>query len=137
MLPLHLRDHLDEGRQEQSEKDYDPHLRSEREVIGYKVKARDGEVGQIKDLIAEIDYWDIRYLVVDTGGLFSTKRVLLLPAWIQSVDWLNRSTRVDLTTEQVEKSPEYDPSAPINKELEEQFYDYYGRNRTNETAVEL
>jgi hypothetical protein len=27
----------------------------------------------------------------------------------------------------IESSPEYDPEAPINRQYEEVFYDYYGR----------
>jgi hypothetical protein len=34
---------------------------------------------------------------------------------------------VDLTKEVIEKSPEFDPSAPVNREYEEVLYDYYGR----------
>jgi len=35
--------------------------------------------------------------------------------------------RVDLTVEQIRLGPEYDPSAPVNREYEIQLYDFYGR----------
>jgi len=34
---------------------------------------------------------------------------------------------VNLTKEQIENSPVYDPSAPVNRDYEERLYDYYGR----------
>ena len=35
----------------------------------------------------------------------------------------------DLTREKIKDSPEYDPSAPVNREFEERIYDYVGRPR--------
>jgi hypothetical protein len=53
--------------------------------------------------------------------------VLIAPWMIQRVDWGDRSVHVELSREQVENSPPYDPDAPVNREYEEVFYDYYGR----------
>jgi hypothetical protein len=38
-----------EAQQEQA----DPHLRSTREVIGYHIQARDGEIGHVEDFVAD------------------------------------------------------------------------------------
>lgn len=116
---------LEEQRQD------DPHLRSLDEVLGYHLRARDGDAGQVDDLIIEDEGWAIRYLVVDTGltplGLLPGRRVLLSPAWSEKVDWVQRAIYVDLRKETVEASPRYDPSRPVNREYETRLYDYYGR----------
>lgn len=109
----------------------DPHLRSLEEVLGYHVRARDGDAGQVDDLVVEDEMWAIRYLVVDTGltplGLLPGRHVLLSPAWSDQVDWVQRAIYIDLRKETIEEGPRYDPSAPVNREYEARLYDYYGR----------
>lgn len=107
----------------------DPHLRSVEEVTGYQVQARDGDIGQLEQLIADDEAWIVRYLVADTGEWLANKRVLLSPKWIESLDWVEREVIVDLSQHMVENSPEFDPSAPVNREYEARLYDYYGRPR--------
>ena len=47
--------------------------------------------------------------------------------WAESIDWDTRQVQIGLTRGLIENSPEYDPNAPINRQYEEVFYDYYGR----------
>jgi hypothetical protein len=49
------------------------------------------------------------------------------PAWIEKIDWAESKLYINLLRESVKRSPEYDPSAPVNREYEARFYDYYGR----------
>ena len=105
------------------------HLRSAEEVMGYHIQATDDEIGHVEDFILDDENWTIRYMVVDTGNWLPGRKVLLTPAWIDSVDWGNNKVSVDLTREQVKDSPEYDPSAPVNREYEVRLYDFYGRPR--------
>jgi hypothetical protein len=113
--------------EEASERGEDVHLRRTREVTGYHIWARDGEVGHVADFIVNDSSWVIHYLVVDTGILWPGKKVLLAPVWVEDVDWLQRMMRVNLLAATIRKSPEYDPSAPVNREYEARLYDYYGR----------
>jgi hypothetical protein len=112
---------------ETEEKKGDPHLRSTREVIGYHIQARDGQVGHVEDFIADDEYWYIRYMVVDTRNWLPGKKVLVAPAWVEEVNWAEHKVFVDLLRETVKHCPEYDPSAPVNREYEVRLYDYYGR----------
>jgi hypothetical protein len=45
------------------------------------------------------------------------------------VSWSERKLEVVLTTEQIENSPKFDPSAPVNAGMETELFDYYGRPR--------
>jgi hypothetical protein len=119
--------HSPEERDAGKEEKRDPHLRSTREVIGYRIQARDGEIGHVEDLVVDDETWAIRYLVVDTRNWLPGRMVLVAPAWAQQVNWIERKVHVDLGRETIEKSPEFDPSAPVNREYEVQLYDYYGR----------
>lgn len=114
-------------RYDHSEKKGDPHLRSAREVTGYSIQATDGPIGHVEDFIAEAENWAVRYVVIDTKNWLPGRKVLISPAWIDRVDWANRSVHVGMTREEIEKSPQFDPSEPINREYEERLYDFYGR----------
>jgi hypothetical protein len=107
----------------------DPHLRSTREVIGYHIRATDGKIGHVEDFIADDESWTIHYMVVDTQTWLRGKRVLIAPAWVSKVDWVEKSVYVNLRKESVKDSPEFDPTKPINREYEVRLYDYYGRPR--------
>jgi len=104
-----------------------PALRSTREVISYHIHAIDGEIGQVEDFIAEDDTWVIRYLVVNTRNLLPGKSVLIAPMWVERVSWATKEVYVNLSTESVKNSPEFDPSAPVNRVYELRLCDYYGR----------
>jgi len=108
---------------------FDDHLRSTREVIGSHIQATDGQVGHVEDFIADDERWVVRYAIVDTGNWLSGRRVLLAPAWITEVSWPESKVYMDLDRRTIENSPEFDPSAPVNREYELRLYDYYGRPR--------
>ncbi|MBD3379007.1 MAG: PRC-barrel domain containing protein [Candidatus Omnitrophica bacterium] len=103
------------------------HLRSVKEVEGYRIHARDGEIGHVKDFIAEDAQWNLRYLIADTGTWLPGRKVLIDPLWLESVDWSMKEVKVTLSREEIKNSPPYDPSEPINRDYEGKLYDYYGR----------
>jgi len=116
-------------RKEEAMEEADPHLRSTREVIGYHIQANDGGIGHVDDFIAGGEDWVIRYMIVDTRNWLPGRKVLVAPTWVKRVDWAKRDVYVDLSRETIENSPEFDPSAPVNREYELRLYDYYGRPR--------
>jgi hypothetical protein len=105
----------------------DDHLRSADEVIKYQIQARDDQVGHVDDLILEEETWTVRYLVVNTRKLLPGKKVLIPPKWIERIDWSTESCQIDLPAELIKNGPLYDPTEPVNREIEERLYDYYGR----------
>ena len=105
----------------------DIHLRSANEVRGYHIQGSDGAIGHIEDFIVDDESWEVRYLVVDTKNWWFGKRVLLAPHWASGVSWAERKVHVDLSREAIKKSPEWNPTAGVNREYETRLYDYYGR----------
>jgi len=123
-----------ESTREGNEAESDPNLRSTHAVSGYHIQAVDGEIGHVDDFIIDDEAfegapWEIRYLVIDTRNWLPDKTVLIPPLWAESVDWDTQRVQVGLTQRMIESSPRYDPAAPINRQYEEVFYDYYGRPR--------
>lgn len=104
----------------------DPHLRSAREVEGYHIHAEDGSIGHVADFQVDIEAWTIRYLVVDTGTWLPGRKVLVAPSWVRRIDWVEREVDVNLTRDQVNESPEYDPSQHVERDYERRLYEHYG-----------
>jgi hypothetical protein len=107
----------------------DPHLRSAREVIGYRIHAQDGDFGRIDDLLVDDLDWVIRYVGVATGSWLKNRRVLVASPWIKEVRWADSTVVMDLTQEEIRNSPEYDPSVPIDRAYEERLFRHYNRPR--------
>ncbi len=87
----------------------DIHLRGTREVIGYRIHARDGEIGHVEDFIINDQTWRIDYLVIDTSNWFGGKKVIIAPTWVRAVDWADEQVSVDLERETIKNSPEFNP----------------------------
>lgn len=85
------------------------HLRSAREVIGYKVAASDGTAGEIDDFLVETDTWQIVRLVVDSRNWLPGGQVLVSPEAVDHIDWNISSLRLNMTQDEVRASPEFHP----------------------------
>jgi hypothetical protein len=120
--PPAQREMLDRERESQ-----DVHLRSASEVRGYDIAGTDDSIGQVEDFIADDASWALRYVVVDTSKWWFGKKVLIAPEWVARVSWDSKTMQLDMTRQQIEKSPVWDPKQPINLAYEAQLYDYYGR----------
>jgi hypothetical protein len=81
------------------------------ELAGYAVDATDGEIGKVHDFLFDDERWTIRYLVVQTGGFFDDRRVLISPVSFREVHWFDRRFRLDLTRDKVKNSPGVDRCA--------------------------
>lgn len=112
---------------EMSESMSDPHLRSLSEIKGYSIEATDGQIGNPADFLIEARGWEIRFLVVDTGGWLPGKHVLLAPPWIQNISWHEGSVNVDLARSDIETAPEYHPGEQVTTSDEERLARHYGR----------
>ncbi|NIR49325.1 PRC-barrel domain containing protein [candidate division KSB1 bacterium] len=111
------------------EEDADPHLRSTREVESYRIQASDSEIGHVEDFIIDDEHWILRYIVVDTRNWLPGRKVLVAPPWIEEIVWAEANVFVDLPRDHIQNAPEYDPSAPIDREYEDRLYDYYDRQK--------
>jgi hypothetical protein len=93
----------------------------------FSLLATDGEIGKIFNYIVDDATWSVRYLVVDTAKWLAGKHVLISPMWHKSINWQERMIVVDLTKDQIEQSPEYDPAAPIERLYEIDLYKHYAK----------
>ncbi|MFO1419017.1 MAG: PRC-barrel domain-containing protein [Methylotetracoccus sp.] len=103
-----------------------PHLHSSRAVTGYRIHARDGEIGHVEDFILEEPNWKVRYLAINTRNWLPGKHVLMPPAWVIDVNWALRLVVVDLDRETLINAPPYDIHKPIAHSDEVALNGYYG-----------
>ena len=101
-------------------------LRSMNDLEDYAIRATDGTIGHVTDFYFDDAAWVIRYLVVDTGGWLSSRKVLISPIAIGHPNWTEKVLPVSITKEQVKNSPDIDTQKPVSRQHEITYLGYYG-----------
>jgi len=110
----------------------DPHLRSTMVVKGYHIHAIDGEIGHVEDFIVDDDKWNLCYFMVDIHNWMPGRKVLIMPSWIDHIDWSESKVYVDVSRESIKTSPEFDTTQPISKKYETELFNFYKKHRSKE-----
>ncbi|HDQ73849.1 MAG TPA: PRC-barrel domain containing protein [Chloroflexi bacterium] len=101
-------------------------LRSIKSLLGYTVRATDGDVGGAVDFLFDAQYWMVRYMVVETGSWLVGRRVLIPPLVLGTPKWEERALSVSFTRDQVQHSLPVDFDKPVSRQMEEALYAHYG-----------
>lgn len=94
-------------------------------LLGFAMGATDGEIGKVKEFYFDDKTWTVRYLIVETGGWLSGRRVLIAPQAITVPNWEEKIFPINLTKEQVKTSPEIDTNIPVSRQQELALYRHY------------
>jgi hypothetical protein len=94
-------------------------------LTGHEIQARDGAVGSLEDLLFDDREWTVRWAVIDTGRWLPGRKVLLPPSILGTPDEQRRFA-VDLTREQIEKSPDASVDPPVSRQHEIALFAHYG-----------
>ena len=81
------------------------HIRSSAEVVGYRIRADDGELGHVEDFLVDDESWAIAGVVVDTCNWLPGKKVVVPPAAIAAVDWHKREVMISRQRRALPVSP--------------------------------
>jgi len=101
-------------------------LRSLKDLERYTVTATDGDIGIVVNFLLDDQRWVVRYLVVETGGFFDRRQVLISPISFRQADWSSRRFYVALTMDKVKNSPGVDVDKPVSRQHEQDYHGYYG-----------
>jgi hypothetical protein len=101
-------------------------LRHQSQFKDFAIHASDGAIGTVTDLLFNDATWLVRWLVVDTGGWLSGRKVLLPPSALANVNHIGRQFSVRLTKQQVKDCPDIETDRPVSRQSEASIYDYYG-----------
>jgi uncharacterized protein YrrD len=77
-------------REYEGESTGDRNLRSVKELLTYRVRTLDGEMGSLDDLIVEDVNWFIRFLLLKVGSWLKDQKLLVATRWVGSVSWANK-----------------------------------------------
>lgn len=103
----------------------DNHLRSAQEVIGYKVHAADGEIGEVADFVIDTRTWSIVFAALDTRRWLPGRKVLLPVSWTSGISWAGREFSVDVTRESIKTAPEMEE--PLTGDTLVKYYAHFGK----------
>ena len=93
------------------------------DLEGFKVEARDGEIGKVDKATNEAGG---ACIVVDTGPWIFGKKVMLPAGVVREVELDSESVFVDLTKDEIKNSPEYDDSRYDDPAYRDELGRYYG-----------
>lgn len=93
-------------------------LRAADMVHGYKVRASDGSIGKVTDLYFDDRSWTVRHFVVQTGGWFGDRRVLVAPRAMGPIDPDSKGISTALTRAEIEASPRAESDRPVSERME-------------------
>ncbi len=95
---------------------------------GLVVEATDGDIGTVSDLLFDDHSWTTRWLIVETGSWFSSRKILLPLSALGKPDEQRRRFTVRITRQQVKDSPDIDTDLPVSRHREAHVYNYYDLN---------
>jgi hypothetical protein len=93
---------------------------------GFTLDCRDGGIGMAKDFYFDDRHWAIRYLVAETGNWLHGRQVLISPFALGEVHSAHRKIAVDLTKQQIERSPSISDHVPVSLQFERDYSGYFG-----------
>lgn len=99
--------------------------RNAKDLLGYSIHATDGDIGKVIDLYFDDERWAVRYLVVDTGGWLTGRKVLISPRAVTEANRDDKVLPVSLTKDQVKHSPDIDTDKPVSRQHEAEHLGYY------------
>ena len=103
-------------------------LLNAQKLQGYAIHARDGDLGKVRTFYFDEEEWCIHSMVVDTGGWFLGRHVLLPSDVLGQPDRAQQRLAVELTQEEVRNSPEVPKHKPPAGYDATAMRTYAGRN---------
>lgn len=93
---------------------------------GFKLKAKDGEIGKIKEFFFDDTTWNISYLIANTGNWLKDRQVLISPDALVKIDLYEHTLSVNLTKVQIESCPPLEHNQPVTRQYEDIYMKHYG-----------
>ncbi len=94
-------------------------------IIGYEIRATDGDLGKVDEFYFDDETWTIRYLVAETGKWLSGRKVLISPVAFGNLETESHTISVNLIRNQVSASPDIDTQKPIYRQHEAELMEHY------------
>ncbi|WP_141734063.1 hypothetical protein [Oligoflexus tunisiensis] len=109
------------------DKDQDVHLRSFNEVRKYGLRATDGDLGILEDLLIEPESWRVTHVIADARRWWPGGEVVIDRGLVQNIDWYDQKIEVAMTRDEVKNAPPYDRDQGITESYQMALSHYYRR----------
>jgi hypothetical protein len=101
-------------------------LRSTRKTKSHALAAKDGRIGHVLEFYFDDQSWTVRYLVAQAGNWLTGRKVLITPHSLGHPDEAEKIIPVDLTRDQIRRSPSPEDDRPVSRKFEVDYYRYFG-----------
>jgi hypothetical protein len=102
----------------------DPELQLTKDVIGYRVRTADGDIGRVRDFIINPATWIILCVVASTRIWLPSKHILLPVPWIDDLDKEEQRVGTHLNMRDLRGAPRFD-SGRLAVEHIDDLFPYY------------
>ncbi|MFO7577567.1 MAG: PRC-barrel domain-containing protein, partial [Pelovirga sp.] len=85
------------------------------------------EIGKVKEFFFDEQHWAIRYLVADTVNWHTGRQVMISPGAMMAVNTEKQMIDINLTKEQIARSPSLTDDAPLPRPFENIYGGLAGR----------
>jgi hypothetical protein len=93
------------------------------DLTGYKVEARDGDIGKVDKSSNDVGS---AYIVVDTGPWIFGKTVMIPAGIVREIDPDTQTVFVDRTKDEIKNSPKFDEDSYDDPAYRDSLGSYYG-----------
>ncbi len=104
-FPVALPPPMVESHTKQTHRD-DKHLRSTKALTGYRIQARDGELGHVTGFHVDDRQWKIHDLTVEAGHWFAGKEIKISTGKVERISYDDAKVFVNLSQSDIEKTGE-------------------------------
>jgi uncharacterized protein YwbE len=105
------------------------HLRSTREVEGYRVHTTDGQVGTVAGFLIEDTTWAVRYLRIETKEEIGDGSLYVSPHWVDEISWIERKLSLGIDNERLAQVPTVGVEGTLTRDEEERLHEFFGQPR--------
>ncbi|MFP4199440.1 MAG: PRC-barrel domain-containing protein [Halanaerobium sp.] len=100
-------------------------LRKLKNLKGFTIHGRNGDLGKAKDFYFDQHRFVMRYLVVDTGNWLKHKKTLISTDSFEQINYKNQEIVVNLTAEELEAGPDIENNKPVSRVMEEKVVKHF------------
>ncbi|MFW5897624.1 MAG: PRC-barrel domain-containing protein [Halanaerobium sp.] len=100
-------------------------LRKLKNLKGFTIHGRDGDLGKARDFYFDQHRFIMRYLLVDTGNWLKHEQTLISTDSFKEINYENNEILVDLSSDELEEAPSLEKNKPISKLMEEKVVKHF------------
>ena len=83
-----------QARPSEHDEQHDPHLRSMKEITGYRIEVSDGDVGRVKDFAFDLTHGEVTQLIVEATDDAVKSEIGVNVGRVQEIRWVDRRVRL-------------------------------------------